>query len=179
MSSESILDSRSRPSTSMVLRRKASSSIRDMKLWLIKTKTSRLDSCMLLVLSRACKEPSPPNPDAEHGADQGKGRESGPWKLVPLSVPVSVSVPQEQTCALGLATLSISCLPACCHSITSTLAAGWYGLSLTRKERKRRREQDPAEELRWECRVGWDEWSLPHGPGTFPADMGAVPRDLL
>lgn len=78
MSSESILDSRSRPSTSMVLRRKASSSIWDMKLWLIKMKTSRLDSCMLLVLGRAFKEPSPPNPDAEHGADQGKGRESDP-----------------------------------------------------------------------------------------------------
>lgn len=109
-----------------------------------------------------------------------KGQRIWPLKAHPSVRPgLSVSVPQEQTCALGLATLSISCLPAWCHSITSTLAAGWYGLSLTRKERKRRREQDPAEELQWGCRAGWDERSLPHGPGTFPADMGTVPRGLL
>lgn len=53
-----VLHLRSCPSTSIILRRRTSSSILHLKWWFTKTKHSCLDSSMLLEVSRICKEPS-------------------------------------------------------------------------------------------------------------------------
>lgn len=143
MSSEDILDSRLCSSTSEILRRKTSSDIRNLKLWLIKIKHQCLDSSVLLALIRIFKEPSSlqnqvytwsigPMEDGKRVSDSVPRKPKPP----PLSHPPAAPNLGILTNGQFGSVLSSGRLPGWCYSIAFGRARGWFRLGLAgRRER--------------------------------------------